>query len=203
MTLVINPRLKQQVETAGTSAFPEECCDALLNLVRHDRDRRVLIAAVSALGHLRNRRCEPDLIALKNHSEEEIRHGVAFALRGTNEPASVQALLELMEDPNERARDWATTSIGQTVSVDGAEIRAALLRRANDSDVLTRAEALHGLARRRDERVVPYLIANLPLERYGTYPFYDAAMTLLSTHRSISAWSNALPTPRPTWPGPI
>jgi HEAT repeat protein len=159
--------------------FPEECCDALLDLVRHDRDLHVLAVAVSALGHLRNRRCEPDLIALKNHPDEEIRHGVAFALRGTKEPASVQALLELMEDPNERARDWATTSIGQTVSVDGAEIRAALLRRVNDSDVLTRAEALHGLARRRDERVVPYLIANLPLERDGTYPFYDAAMTFL------------------------
>ena len=159
--------------------FSEECCDALLDLVRHDRDLHVLAVAVSALGHLRNRRCEPDLIALKNHPDEEIRHSVAFALRGTKEPASVQALLELMEDPNERARDWATTSIGQTVSVDGAEIRAALLRRVNDSDVLTRAEALHGLARRRDERVVPYLIANLPLERDGTYPFYDAAMTFL------------------------
>ena len=44
------------------------------------------------------------------------RHGVAFALCGTDRPASVQALLNLMEDPYGRARDWATTGIGQTVS---------------------------------------------------------------------------------------
>jgi len=56
--------------------FPEECCNALLDLVRHDRDLHVLAVAVSALGHLRNRRCEPDLIALKNHPDEEIRHSV-------------------------------------------------------------------------------------------------------------------------------
>ena len=80
-------------------SYPEECCDALLYLVRHDRDLDVLTAAISALGHLRNRRCEPDLIALKNHPNEEIRHCVAFALCGTENPASVQALLELMEDP--------------------------------------------------------------------------------------------------------
>jgi HEAT repeat protein len=159
--------------------FREECCDALLNLVRHDHDRQVLIAAVFAFGHLGNRRCEADLIALRHHTDEHIRHGLAFALCGTEEPASVQALLELMKDPYARVRDWATTSIGGTVSVDGPEIRAALLRRARDSDEVTRAEALHGLARRRDERVVPYVIAELPVLRERTYLFYDAARTFL------------------------
>ncbi len=50
---------------------------------------------------------------------------------------------------------------GQTVSIDGPEIRDALLRRVNDADVFVRAEALHGLARRRDDRVVPYLVAEI------------------------------------------
>ena len=107
--------------------FREECCDALLHLVGHDSDRRVLIVTVFALGHLGNRRCEPDLIALRDHADDDVRHGVAFALCGTDRPASVQALL----------------------------------RRASDSDAIIRAEALHGLARRRDERVVPYLVAEL------------------------------------------
>ena len=56
------------------------------------------------------------------------------------------------------------------MSVDRPEIRAALLRRATDSDEITRAEALHGLARRRDERVVPYLIVELPVPREPTTP---------------------------------
>jgi HEAT repeat protein len=151
-----------------------------------------LAVAVSALGHLRNRRCEPDLITLKNHPDEEIRHGVAFALCGTENPASVQALLELMEDPYEMARDWATTSIGQTVSIDGPEIRAALLRRANDSDEITRAEALHGLARRHDGRVLPYLIAELRTKRGKEHLFDEAAKTFLGLDEAIDVNSEEL-----------
>jgi HEAT repeat protein len=159
--------------------FREECCDALLHLVRHDSHQRVRIAAVFALGHLGNRRGEPDLIALRDHADGEVRHGVAFALCGTDRPASVQALLNLMEDPYGPARDWATTGIGQTVSIDGPEIRAALLRRISDSDEIIRAEALHGLERRRHERVVPYLIAELAVARERAHLFHDAAKTFL------------------------
>jgi HEAT repeat protein len=160
--------------------FPEECCEALLDLVRHDADRRVLIAAVFAFGHLgRCQRCEPYLIALRNHPDEDIRHGVAFALQGATSPSAVQALLGLMEDSYAMARDWATTSIGQTVSIDGPEIRAALLRRATDDDEITRAAALHGLALRKDDRVVSYLIAELPVNRERPGLFDDAAKAFL------------------------
>jgi HEAT repeat protein len=136
-----------------------------------------LIEALFALGHLGHRRCEPDLIALRDDADDDIRHGVAFAPCGTDRPASVPALLKLMEDPYSLARDWATTSIGMTVSVDGPEIRRGLLRRAADADATTQAEALHCLARRRDERVVPYLIAELAAGRERTDLFYDAART--------------------------
>jgi proteasome lid subunit RPN8/RPN11 len=52
MTLVINPRLKQQVETAGTSAFPEECCGFLIGAVPDGFERlgrRVVVDEVRAL----------------------------------------------------------------------------------------------------------------------------------------------------------
>jgi HEAT repeat protein len=173
--------------------FPEECCDALLDLVRRDDDRRVLVKAIFAFGHLGScQRCEPDLIALRNHPDEDVRHGVAFALQGATSPSAVQALLELMDDPYEMARDWATTSIGGTVSLDGPEIRAALLRRATDDDEITRAEALHGLARRKDERVVPYLIAELPVDRERTYLFEDAAKAFLGVDEEQKVDSAAL-----------
>ena len=89
------------------------------------------------------------------------------------------ALLELTNDPYEMVRDWATTSIGQTVSIDGPEIRDALLRRVNDADVFTRAEALHGLARRRDDRVVPYLVAEISAAGEHEGIFVDAAKSYL------------------------
>jgi len=159
--------------------FPEECCDALLCLVHHDQSHEVVIQAVFALGHLGNARSEPDLIQLRHHPDRDIRHGVAFALCGAKTPSSVQALLELMEDPYELARDWATTGIGQAVSIDSPEVRAALLRRATDDDEIVRAEALHGLARRHDERVAIYLIAELSMSRRLKYLFVDAAKTFL------------------------
>src|SRR5579863_74924 len=159
--------------------FPEECRTALFDLLRRERETTVLAAAAFALGH-RGKPCDaPELIALRKHPSDVIRHGVAFALQGATSPTGVQVLLELMEDRYELARDWATTSIGGTVALDGPEIRAALLRRAEDTDEYTRAEALHGLARRRDNRVVPYLQAELSLNRENTYLFEDAAKAYL------------------------
>jgi hypothetical protein len=50
------------------------------------------------------------------------------------------------------------------IDVDTPEIRAALLSRVADEDEMTRGEALVGLARRKDQRVVEPLVKEL--ERY-------------------------------------
>lgn len=143
-------------------AFPDACGEELLRLVATDEDIEVMIAAIFALGHLRHTSAEdPRIIGLRSHPDDRVRHAVAFALCGCTSDESVRALLELMSDPEPLARDWATTAIGGTVELDGPEVRAALLQRATDVDEITRAEALHGLARRHDERVVPYLLAEL------------------------------------------
>jgi HEAT repeat protein len=159
--------------------FPEECCDELLRLATTDKEVEVVIAAVFALGHLGNRRSDDTLAELRSHPEPLVRHGVAFALAGETSPKAVNALLELMNDPEAETRDWATTGIGMTVSIDGVEIRDALVRRLQDEDEITRAEALQGLARREDARVVPYLIHELTKETDPFYLFEDAAKTWL------------------------
>ncbi len=164
--------------------FPKQCCEALLDLTRHDDSEYVVGEAVFALGHLGNPCAEPDLINLRHHPAPAIRHGVAFALCGATSTPAVAALLELMEDPHDLARDWATTGIGGTVSIDGPEIREALLRRANDVDEITRAEALHGLARRHDERVAPYL--RTELQAVGSAPtFLPMPRRPISASRTI------------------
>jgi HEAT repeat protein len=145
----------------GDRTFPEECCDRLLRLLTDEQDLYVLRRVIFAFGHLGNLRAEPELVKFKNHADHIMRYGVAFSLAGTTHPEAVKALLELMRDPYEQARDWATTSIGGTLELDGPEIREALLERASDEDIFTRAEAHLGLARRRDERLLPYLIAEL------------------------------------------
>ncbi len=142
-------------------SFPEECCDRLLRLVREEQVHDVLLMAIFALGHLGNHRADPELLWLRSHTGAGVRYGLAFALAGTTHPDAVKVLLELMRDDDERTRDWATSSIGGTIEIDGPEIRDALLERVSDPDASTRGEALCGLARRGDEHLLPYLIAEL------------------------------------------
>lgn len=174
-------------------SFPEECCDCLLRLLEQEDSTEVVEAALFALGHLGNRRSDSEVVKFATHEDDHVRHAAAFALAGTTLPAAVQALLELMCDPYEMVRDWATTSIGQAVELDGPDIRDALFARASDSDRSTRAEAHMGLARRRDERLVPYLIEELTLqsaqprvernENYDDY-FRDAAKIYLGLNEA-------------------
>ena len=159
--------------------FPEECCDALIALLR-DASEDVQIAAIYALGHLGNHRGDPHLLRFETHPEPAIRKGVAFSLAGTTLPEAVPVLLRLMEDPDVGARDWATTTLGAATLFDTPEIRAALLKRAtSDDDGMTRGEALHGLTRRGDRRALPLLIAELVAAGDHTWYFEDAARTYL------------------------
>jgi HEAT repeat protein len=173
-------------------AFAEECSERLGELLRQDRDREVLIKTLFALGHLGSRGREADIVHYASHPDQIVRHGVAFALCGSSEPGAVEVLLKLMDDPFELTRDWATTSIGQTLALDGAAIRGALLRRVTDSDEIVRAEALHGLARRGDARALPCLIAELSLDRELNYLFADAAKTLLGLDEELDLATVAL-----------
>jgi HEAT repeat protein len=167
--------------------YPEECCDALVDLLRHDSSLKVQISAIYALGHLGNHRCDADLLALKDHPESAIRKGVAFSLMGTTLPAAVPVLLQLMDDPYVQARDWATTTLGEAVCFDGPEIREALMKRATiDEDDITRGEALHGLARRGDRRTTPLVAAELAKSGARYWAFEGAAQTCLGLDENSS-----------------
>lgn len=157
--------------------FPEECCDALISLLR-DSDEEVQIAAIYGLGHLGNHRGDPHLLPFETHPEPVVRKGVAFSLSGTTLPEAVPVLLRLMDDLDVGARDWATTTLGAATVFDTPEIRGALLKRAmSDDDEMTRSEALHGLTRRGDRRAVPLLLAELAGKH--AHHFEDAAKTCL------------------------
>jgi HEAT repeat protein len=145
--------------------FPDECQLEMIRLLQQDDHPLVLESAAVALGHqLANRRDSraiPALLAHKNHSDMNVRHGVAFGLGGYNEPDAVAALIELTEDPEDLVRDWATFGLGALCSADNPAIRNALLRRLADRDEDVRFEALSGLAERKDLKVIGPLVAEM------------------------------------------
>jgi HEAT repeat protein len=87
---------------------------------------------------------------------------------GHDEPLAIQSLIELTKDEDARVRDWATFALGQQVDADTPSLRDALIERLTDSDDDARGEALIGLARRGDRRLIPALIDELESESVGT-----------------------------------
>lgn len=124
-----------------------------------------LASIVAALGHVGDPATLDLVYPLVADASAEVRLAVAFAVATLSlqplGPQSKIALIRLSRDTNAEVRDWATHALGSLSDADGPEIRDALLARANDDCHEARAEALFGLAVRRDPRAVPHLIRAL------------------------------------------
>ena len=90
-----------------------------------------------------------------------MREATAHALGGRDEPAAIDALRLLTTDADRDVRNWATFGLGSQCESDSSEIRESLVARLADDDGEVRGEALVGLARRRDERAVAAIGAEL------------------------------------------
>lgn len=141
--------------------FHEEVVLTLLGMLEREREPEVLSAVASALGHRHDQRAIEPLARLKNHSSEDVRFGVVMGLMGHEEERAVQALIELSTDMDADVRDWATFALGSQIELDTPAIREALAARLTDEDDDTRGEAMVGLARRHDARMVAPLLAAL------------------------------------------
>jgi len=172
-----------------SNSFPQESYDVVVKAVRREREVRPLNSAISGLGHIDDPRAVPLIAAFHSHPSEEIRFAVACALGCfPNEPLSVQTLLTLMEDADADVRDWATFGLGVLGDQDSPEIRQALSRRVNDEDVDAREEALVGLAKRHDTRILPQLIHELEQPSISSR-VVEAAHTILGFDKDQEEWS--------------
>ena len=171
-----------------TNSFPEESYSIVSRLVTHEKDLQPLDSGISALGHLNNPLAVPLIANYCRHPNADIRFSVACALGSfANDPRSVQSLLLLMEDADEDVRDWATFGLGSQGDCDSNEIREALLRRLSDSNEDVRQEAIAGLGKRREKRVLPFL-----LETLDNPPVSDrvieAAYQMLGMEKDRTGW---------------
>jgi HEAT repeat protein len=169
--------------------FPDECFAIVSALVQKEQDPLALMSAVYALGHLGNPLAIPLVTELHLHPSADVREAVAYALGSfANDSRASNALLALLRDVDEEVRDWATFGLGVLGDLDSREIRDALYRGMNDPSRDVREESLVGLAKRKDQRVLPVLIAELN-EPEISLRVTDAAELFLGEDEDRQDWS--------------
>jgi HEAT repeat protein len=156
------------------SPYASAAGDVLLRLLAEDDEPAVLSSAAIGLGHLRDNRAIDGLVGLATHPVADVRRGVVHGLMGHDDDRAVAALIALSADPDGDVRDWATFSLGVQIDRDTPELRDALAARMDDQHGDTRAEAIRGLARRRDERAL-----EAALTANGVSAAVDEAVVLL------------------------
>jgi len=95
-----------------------------------------------------------------------------------------------MQDEDEEVRDWATFGLGTQGTSDSPEIRQALLQRLNDPSQDVQEEAMSGLCRRLDERVLPALTESLQNQTVS-HCVIDAATDMLEFEAHRENWDAA------------
>lgn len=104
------------------------------------------------------------------------------------------SVLSMMRDSDPGVRDWATFALAARDD-DSEEVRQALLERASDPDFDARSEAVWGLARRRDHRALPLLLAVFEQDDIGTLHVeaaaYLARPELVQPLRDLRSWWDA------------
>jgi HEAT repeat protein len=145
----------------GTPDLRSQAADSLVNAFQHEAEASVLAAMGLAFGHNGDHRAVPLFAPLSIHPDEDVRFGVVAALTTHTSDESISTLIRLTRDTAVRVRDWATFGLGSQCDADTVELREALYQRLQDEDDQTRGEALVGLARRKDERVVELIAQRL------------------------------------------
>ena len=174
-----------------STSFPDESFSVVSSVLRDEQEIRPLDSAITALGFLENPAGIPLIIQHQSHPNADVRHAVAFALGAfPSDPRSSGCLLSLMEDVDEGVRDWATFALGSLGNLNSVEIRDALFQRLSDPSEDVCEEAIAGLAKRRDQRVLPSLVAALT-ESAVSRPVIEAACSMLDMDADREDWSTA------------
>lgn len=144
-----------------------------------DTEQVVRVSALAALGNLGDPQALPVLLSQMADPDAATRLVIAQAmpsvLADPPQPEGIQALIRLSEDEDPRVRDWATFGLGSLLEVNSEEVRIALNQRLDDPEGDAAGEALVGLARRRDPKIVARVrsllngdhVGNLAVEAAG------------------------------------
>ena len=126
-----------------------------------DLDPRALRSAIAGLGHQPLPAALPALLAHLRHPDLRVRFALAYTLGSYPGPDATAALMHLAIDRDDLVREWATFGIGTLSEADDDAVRSLLWTNAHDPYRDVRGEAVVGLARRSDPRVIELLKTRL------------------------------------------
>jgi HEAT repeat protein len=173
----------------ASASFP-----LVVSVLHRTDDLDTLANGLCALGWLADLRGVDVVLRYMGHADSVIRYWVTHALTAMNEDERcIEGLIHLSKDSDADVRDWATFGLGSQTEEDTPAIREALVARLNDADEIVRGEALVGLAKRQDERVIEPLLQALESETYKRTTNDYAAEALsefreVEKHPRLSKW---------------
>lgn len=145
--------------------FEKETLQLFFDLLAKETDSEVIMSVLFGIGHNNYQTLDDTQIEIlatfKSHSDKNVRQGLVSALLGVENTLAIETLIFLMKDKVSSIRDWATFGIGTQLDKNTQKIRNALWQRVNDTDEVTKLEAIVGLARRKDSRVKEIIIQEL------------------------------------------
>lgn len=168
--------------------YPDESFAVLTELAASEQAKQPLESAIYALGHIRNPLALPLIIRYRASPDPDLRFAVAFACGQLgNETLAVETLLTLIRDDDSDVRDWAAFGLGTLSNTESPEIREALFSALSDSNEDVRGEALVGLARRKDIRVLPILLSRFEEDEIDDWTV-EAASWMLDLENLAPEW---------------
>lgn len=159
-------------------AFPTESVEILLEMLDQEEEPEVLESILVSFSHLQDPKIIVAVAHLAKHPDPDVRESLCLALTGYDEPVAIQMLIDLSNDKVAEVRNWATFGLGTQLESDTPHIREALASRLQDPEEEVRGEALVGLARRKDQRVVQALKQEFQAE--DVHPLFVEAAELIA-----------------------
>ncbi len=143
--------------------YLNETLEIYFNLLDIEKDSYVLMSLLYGIGHNNNELNKTQIEKLCSFSkttDDLINEGLLHAVGFIKNSKAIDILINFTEHKYSYMRDWATFYLGQSDS-NSKKIKEALWKRINDKDENTKFEAIFGLAKRKDERIVEIIIKEL------------------------------------------
>ncbi|HAD80661.1 DUF5724 domain-containing protein [Empedobacter falsenii] len=153
--------------------FRKETLKIYFELLNSETNVNVLFSILSGISFNEkelNKKQINKICSFQNSNSDLIKQGIVNALGFIEDEKAIDVLIKFSKDKANRIRSWATFYIGH-VDFDNEYIREALWSRVNDKHQETRMEAITGLAKRKDDRIIEVIKQEIIKDDFGSLLF--------------------------------